>query len=229
MTLFKRGPIYVGVTGNAKRFSPSWWCSAFALRLVSARPVRLSTRHGPGKHPFSALIIGGGDDINPEHYGGDKDVKARIDVKRDQMEIDWIQWALEHNIPMLGICRGAQLINVVQGGSLHQDIRPMRVNTHNRRGILATKRVTIQADSLLKSVIHKSTVKVNSLHHQAVDDTGTDLKAVAWDNDHIIQAIESTDKRIIGVQWHPEYLFYLPSQLALFKNLIQRAYNRRYQ
>ena len=214
----------VGVTGNARRWAPSWWCTWLALRLAGAVPERISVRHAPSGRPLAALVIGGGNDISPEHYGGDLDAKVRLDPERDQLEIDWILRALDEGIPLLGICRGAQLINVVLGGRLHQDIRPMRQHTHNRPGLLPTKQVRLVPDSALAGVCGKARLRVNSLHHQAIRDPGKDLKVVGWDLDDITQAVEClTGRGIIGVQWHPEYLFYLPSQFALFRWLLRRT------
>ena len=214
----------VGVTGNARRWAPSWWCTWLALRFAGAVPERISVRHAPSGRPLAALVIGGGNDISPEHYGGDLDAKVRLDPERDQLEIDWILRALDEGIPLLGICRGAQLINVVLGGRLHQDIRPMRQHTHNRPGLLPTKQVRLVPDSALAGVCGKVRLRVNSLHHQAIRDPGKDLKVVGWDLDEITQAVEClTGRGIIGVQWHPEYLFYLPSQFALFRWLLRRA------
>lgn len=214
----------VGVTGNGRRWAPSWWCTWLALRLAGATPERISVRHPPSGHALEALIIGGGNDISPEHYGGDIDAKVRSDPERDQLEMRWIQHALQKKIPLLGICRGAQLINVVLGGTLHQDIRPMRQHTYNRPGLLPTKQVRVAPESILAGICGKVRLRVNSLHHQAIKDPGRDLKVVGWDLDEITQAVECAEGRtIIGVQWHPEYLLYLPSQLALFRWLLQRA------
>lgn len=214
----------VGVTGNASRWAPSWWCTWLVLRMAGAVPERISVRHAPSGRPLSALVIGGGNDISPEHYGGDLDAKVKLDPERDKLEIDWIQRALEQEIPLLGICRGAQLINVVLGGRLHQDIRPLRKRTHDRPGLLPTKQVRLVPDSILANVCGKARLRVNSLHHQAIRDPGRDLKVVGWDLDEITQAVEcSIGRSVIGVQWHPEYLFYLPSQFALFRWLLRRA------
>jgi putative glutamine amidotransferase len=192
--------------------------------MAGAVPERISVRHAPSGRPLSALVIGGGNDISPEHYGGDLDAKVKLDPERDKLEIDWIQRALEQEIPLLGICRGAQLINVVLGGRLHQDIRPLRKRTHDRPGLLPTKQVRLVPDSILANVCGKARLRVNSLHHQAIRDPGRDLKVVGWDLDEITQAVEcSIGRSVIGVQWHPEYLFYLPSQFALFRWLLRRA------
>ena len=217
----------IGVTGNHRRWAPSWWCSALALRLSGARPVRISVRHPwPYDESPSALVIGGGNDISPEHYGGDIDSKVKLDPARDELEIGWIRRALDETIPMLGICRGAQLINVLLGGKLHQDIRQMRRLTYNRPGLLPTKQVWLLSNSGLSRITGKTHLRVNSLHHQAVDLPGDKLTRIGWDLDDITQAIESTiNCPVIGVQWHPEYLFYLPSQLAIFRWLVQQTHS----
>jgi len=216
----------IGVTGSDRRWSPSWWCTAFALRLAGATPERISIRHSPSGKPLNALIISGGDDdddISPEHYNSDLDAKVKTDPERDHLEIEWIQRALKMNIPLLGICRGAQLINVVRGGTLYQDIRVLRKPTYNRPGLLPTKQVRLSPGSKLAEICNKMHLRVNSLHHQAIKDIGTDLQAVGWDLDDIIQALERGKGRIIGLQWHPEYLIYLPSQFALFRWLAKTA------
>ena len=214
----------IGVTGNGRRWSPSWWCIGLALRLAGATPERISVRYAPSGQPLDALIIGGGNDIGPEHYGGDLEAKVKADPQRDRLEIEWIHRALTHKIPLLGICRGAQLINVVLGGTLHQDVRPLRQHTYNRPGLLPTKQVRLVPESRVAKVCGKTRLRVNSLHHQAIREPGADLEVVGRDLDDLTQAVtSSTERPIIGVQWHPEYLIYLPSQFALFRWLLQRA------
>jgi putative glutamine amidotransferase len=217
----------VGVTGAARRWAPAWWCTRLALLLVGAHAVRLSTRHGTTEGNFDALVIGGGNDIGPEHYQGDIRQPVKTDRERDALEIRWIRHALDTDIPLLGICRGAQLINVVLGGNLHQDIRKMRNKTHNRPGLLPTKTVTLLPGSRMARVCGRQRLRVNSLHHQAIHQSGEGLKVVGRDLDNLVQAVESVARaRILGVQWHPEYLFYLPSQRALFRWLVGRTPSR---
>jgi putative glutamine amidotransferase len=214
----------VGVTGDGRRWAPSWWCLATALRLAGATPERISVRHEASGKPLDALIISGGNDIGPELYGGEAAPRTRIDTARDALEIRWIELALAQGIPLLGICRGAQLINVVLGGKLHQDIRPLRSKTYNRPGLLPTKQVFLEEDSGLAALCNRRKLRVNSLHHQAIRDPGEGLRIVGRDLDELCQAVECTRGRsIVGVQWHPEYLFYLPAQFALFRWLTQRA------
>lgn len=212
----------IGVTGNSRRFSPSWLCTKIALSLVGAKAYRISLRHDPGDVKFDGLVIGGGDDISPEHYGHDITAKVKPNPKRDELEMRWARKALENSTPILGICRGAQLINVVLGGTLFQDVRPIRIHTYNRPGLLPTKQVALLKTSLIAGICGKDRLRVNSLHNQAIDKTGKGLRIVGKDLDGIVQAVESAgDQRLLGVQWHPEYLFYLPSQLALFRWLVK--------
>jgi putative glutamine amidotransferase len=164
----------VGVTGDGRRWAPSWWCLSLALRLAGAVPERLSVRHEPSGEALDALIISGGNDIGPDLYGGTPHPKTRVDAARDALEIRWIEHACEQELPLLGICRGAQLINVVLGGSLHQDIRPLRKKTYNRPGLLPTKQVFVQADSRIGSYLRRRKLRVNSLHHQAIKSPGMD-------------------------------------------------------
>ena len=214
----------VGVTGSSRRWAPAWWCSRLALWLAGAKAVRISVKHLANRKSLDALVIGGGNDISPEHYGGDIQDKVKSDPKRDQLEIEYIKFALLNNLPVLGICRGAQLINVVCGGSLHQDIRSLRKHTYNRPGLLPTKSVKLTDNSRLYEICQKTELRVNSLHHQAIREAGDSLKVVGRDRDQIVQAVESIDhQRMIGVQWHPEYICYLPSQLALFRWLVREA------
>ncbi len=214
----------IGVTGNARSWSPSWWCTKLALTLAGAKPERISVKHKRTGEPLDGLIIGGGDDIDPEHYGGEASERDEFDPERDQLEIEWIHWALEHDVPILGICRGSQLINVVLGGSLHADISTLRELTYNRPGLLPTKQVFVDRDSSLFALCGKPKLRVNSLHHQAVKDVGKGLRVAGRDLDSFIQSIESNeDKPIRGVQWHPEYLFYLPNQFKLFRWLVNSS------
>ena len=204
--------------------APSWWCLSTAMRLAGASPVRISVRHTPEEERVSALIVSGGNDIGPELYGSQEAPRAQIDPERDALEIRWIEGALTRGIPLLGICRGAQLINAVLGGTLHHDVRPLRSRTNNRPGLLPTKQVALEPNSRVSLICKRNRLRVNSLHHQAIDRPGSDLNVVGRDLDDFCQVIEASDGRpIVGVQWHPEYLFYLPAQFALFRWLLRQA------
>lgn len=214
----------LGVTGNARRWSPSWWCTRLAVWMAGGRAVRISVHNPEPELRPEGLIIGGGDDIGAEHYNGDVRRDVKVDPQRDQLELKWIRRALDEHIPMLGICRGAQLINIVLGGNLHQDIEPMRRLTYNRRGLLPTKQVHVEENSRLTQITGKTKLRVNSLHHQAINRIGEGMQVSGRDLDKIVQAVEGKrGSTILGVQWHPEYLFYLPSQQRLFKWLVKEA------
>jgi putative glutamine amidotransferase len=214
----------IGVTGDSRLLSPSWWCISLVLRSCGARPFRISTQNPAPDARFDGLVISGGNDIGPELYGGDAMPKARIDHQRDALEARWIRRALKHGWPILGICRGAQLLNAVLGGSLLQDVRSLRRHTSNRPSLLPTKTVALREESCLAEKVGATAVRVNSLHHQAILHPGDNLKVVGRDRDSICQAIESeTGCAAMGVQWHPEYLFYQAAQRRIFRWLVEHA------
>lgn len=216
--------IPVGVTGNARRFSPSWWCLRMAIWLAGGRAIRISPKQPRTGEDVAALVISGGDDIDPALYGGEKNEHAEIDPHRDELELQWIKYAIAHHIPVLGICRGEQLLNVAFGGTLHADIRAMRRHTRNRPSLLPTKKVRLAPHCCLREITGRKRLWVNSLHHQAVHHLGDAMRSVAKDRDNLVQAIEhQPGEPWMGVQWHPEYLFYLPKQFALFRWLIKRG------
>lgn len=213
----------VVVTGTARRWSPSWWCTWLVLKCLGATPMRVSVRHRREQKDIDAVIIGGGDDISPSQYNQPPEHDGEYDPDRDELEIAWIRWALENKKPLLGICRGSQLINVVLGGELDQNIKKLRQLTYNRPGLLPTKQVFVEPKSQLAQICKKKKLRVNSLHSQIVKRTGVNMRAVGWDLDGFLQASEGQgEQSIIGVQWHPEYLFYVPSQIRIFRWLIQQ-------
>ena len=198
------------------------------LWLCGADAVYLTPKSDCQRHLLNALVIGGGDDIDPGLYGHHDSGLAPIDRDRDAFEVEMIQHALGTNLPIVGICRGMQLLNVVLGGNLHGDIRAMRIRTSNRRSPLPLKLAHIDGGSLLGSVVGEGPLRINSLHHQAVDRMGETMRPVAWDDDGIVQSIESSDHRLlVGVQWHPEYLPYIANQRRLFGHLVKAAREHR--
>lgn len=218
----------IGVTGNSKKYSPSWFSIRLALYLSGGRALRIKVGDDVDVKSFSGLIISGGDDIYPALYGEEPQKGKDYDRRRDSMEIEYIQYALDKNLPLLGICRGHQLINTVMGGTLYSSIRSMREKTSNRLSLLPKKRVRVEDGSRLGVLLGKSSILVNSLHSQAVKGVAAQLQEIAFDNDDIIQAVESLgNQSIIGVQWHPEYLCFLPRQLRLFRWLVEEAKKRK--
>ncbi|MFM2476981.1 gamma-glutamyl-gamma-aminobutyrate hydrolase family protein [Celerinatantimonas sp. MCCC 1A17872] len=214
----------IGVTGNAKYWSPSWVALSNILRCCGARAKRISVRHSANINRLDALIISGGDDIHPSLYGEQEMPKAKYDQPRDELEIHYIRYALERHLPMLGICRGYQLLNVVCGGTLYDDIRPMRQKTSNFNTILPRKTAYLAKPSQLYQLMNQPKIQINSLHHQAICQVAPEFSIAATDKDKFIQAIEHMNHHtMLGVQWHPEYLFYRHSQRQLFHWLIAQA------
>ncbi len=219
----------IGVSTSRKgwRMHLAWWMHALCIALAGGRALRLV----PGEPPERAqgvdgLVVGGGDDIGPTIYGGEIVLGAREDPERDRMEIDLVSRARRERVPVLGICRGCQMLNVALGGTLHQEVREAFINGDHRANILAFKRVYLEEGSKLRELLRAGRIKVNALHHQAVDQLGKGLKATVRDGHGVIQGVEDThdpEGLMIGVQWHPEFLFYSGRQMGLYRALVDAA------
>ena len=143
------------------------------------------------------------------------------DPARDILEKRLIDQAIARQKPMLGICRGAQLLNVCCGGTLYQDVASFYVESAQLRTVLPRKLVHIEKSSHLARAIGEAPCVVNALHHQAVRDLGKGIAVVARESNGIVQAIELTSERFaVGVQWHPEYIPQHRRQRALFEALV---------
>lgn len=161
---------------------------------------------------IDGIIIAGGNDIDTLLYNERPLGKlGKIYPQRDELDIYLIKKAIEKNVAILGICRGIQIINVAFGGSLIQDIPSEKI--YLSHDILTNERyrpahyIKIEKGSILSTVYGKETM-VNSYHHQSVKTLGDGLKAVAWSEDGICEAIEleDDDKFLLAVQWHPEMM-----------------------
>lgn len=160
---------------------------------------------------IDGLLLTGGGDIHPFFFGEEPKPKlGRVITKRDEREIQWTKLALQRNIPILGICRGLQILNVALGGTIYQDIyaeykgeRLLHTQTCQRNE--ASHFVTLQENSKLKQILKAAKIQVNSFHHQAINEVANDLEVVGTASDGIIEAVEhKTSPFCIGVQWHPE-------------------------
>jgi len=179
------------------------------------------------------LIFSGGCDVDP-HLFGETPQKGigEITPKRDQFELCLAQKALKGTKPVLGICRGIQVLNIAAGGSLYQDISGVTVQEHDQKAPewFPFHEVEILENSLLFKIIGRKKIKVNSFHHQAVKNLGQGLKKVGWTNDGIIEAVESISegKTILGVQWHPECNWdRAKDSKALFEFLVNSAREKK--
>lgn len=149
---------------------------------------------------------------------------AGPDPARDDLERGLIDEAVRRDLPILGICRGAQLLNVHFGGSLHQTLAPFYEETPQLWTVLPRKTVELAPESHLAQVIGERPCDVNALHAQAVDALGEGFRVAAREHTGVIQAVEDRDHRFrIGVQWHPEYIPQHRRQRALFEALVRSA------
>ena len=153
------------------------------------------------------LLLPGGGDMDPKFYG-----QARIpacgepNLLRDAAEPLLLRAFLAADKPVLGICRGIQVMNAVLGGDLYQDIKPFEHLPHNDHWT-KVHTVTVRRGTLLSRILGQDTVLVNSQHHQAVDRVAPGFTLAALSEDGIVEAIEKPDARFcLGVQWHPEWL-----------------------
>ncbi len=157
---------------------------------------------------IDGLLITGGIDVHPLLYNENPIRECGdFDYEVDILHIELIKTAIKKNIPILGICRGLQLINVTLGGSLYQDIG--QIENSNGHMFMRDESqivhiVNIQKDTILHR-LYGDSIYVNSMHHQAIKDLGKNLTVSAYSEDKIVEAIEYKDKPfIMGVQWHPE-------------------------
>lgn len=147
-----------------------------------------------------------------------------VDPARDALEQDLVQEALAQQTPLLGICRGMQLINVALDGTLHQSLEGFYDEVPAIRSVLPRKRVALAPDSRLRVILGRDQCSVNALHHQAIDRLGEGLAAAAREPSGVLQGYEGTGRHwLIGVQWHPEYLPQRPEQQVLFRALVVEA------
>lgn len=184
---------------------------------------------------LDGLVLSGGNfDIHPSYYGETPiaDLGA-IKAERSRFEIDLTAAALKQDLPILGICGGAQAINVVLGGSLYQDIAAQVANAQehqqSKKAVKRGHRITIQPRTRLRRILGRNHAEVNTTHHQAVKTLGRGLTVNALAGDGIVEGIESTvHSFVVGVQWHPEVLAPRQQhQRRIFTALVARAAGRR--
>lgn len=221
-----RKPV-IGITTSRHKSFIAWACDWLAVWRAGGRPVRLMPGHERPAEKLDGLVIGGGDDIGAEMWGGEVTMDVRIDPDRDALERRLLGEALDRDIPVLGICRGSQMLNIHCGGTLYADIYTSFEDVKRMRTVLPRKTVMIEDGSRLREILRQSVCRVNSLHHQAVNAPGKGFSIAARDSDGIIQAIENPNKRfLVGVQWHPEFLVFDRNQQNLFRALVQAAHDR---
>ncbi|MFB7663137.1 gamma-glutamyl-gamma-aminobutyrate hydrolase family protein [Kitasatospora sp. NPDC056138] len=172
---------------------------------------------------LDGLLLAGGPDIGPARYGAEPHPRTDPPHElRDAWELALLAAALDRDLPVLGVCRGLQLLNVAHGGDLIQHL-PDRTGDDGHQIAPATyqqQAVTVRTDSRLGRILG-STAKVPCYHHQAVGRVGAGLDATAWSTDRSVEALERPDRRfVLGVQWHPEAD---PADLRLFEAFVRTS------
>jgi len=207
-----------------------------AILAAGGRPYLLPSALGLEDIPevlseFDGLFISGGGDIHPDFFGGEMHQSlSGIDRERDEFELALCWQAVAMDKPLLGICRGQQVLNVAMGGNLVEDIPSMLPSAgkhqwwpNYQRGRLSHS-VKMEKDSLLAEVMSGTEFEVNSLHHQSVRRLGEGLKVTATAPDGVIEALEMPGKRfVVSVQWHPEWLPDLAPMRQIFKAFVDAS------
>jgi putative glutamine amidotransferase len=186
-------------------------------------------------HRLDGLFLTGGVDVDPAHYNESKDpLCGKTDAARDSAEIQLVRWAIRDQKPLLGVCRGVQLLNVACGGTLYQDMSRYREKTVKHdyfptpdrysRDMLAHT-VRLAPGSQLSAILGADAVQVNSMHHQGVKHLAPALVANAWAPDGIVEGLEGRNGQfLLGVQWHPEELTGRDSAMTrLFRAFLRAA------
>ena len=184
---------------------------------------------------IDALLLAGGADLDPAHYGQQRHpALRRVDSRRDWVELTLTGWALADDMPLLGICRGIQTLNVACGGSLWQDISaqvPACVRHRSRPGEPYNRlshAVRVEPGSRLALILGDPELEVNSLHHQGIRDVGAGLRVTARAPDGLAEGLERDgDGWVVAVQWHPEWLLEDdPRMKRLFEAFVQASSKR---
>ncbi len=220
----RRSPL-IGITSMTiltEGYSPRLGMSrSYVNALLTAGAAPLLIPHIESKSVLRALferldglLLPGGGDIDPVHFCEARHPKCNEpSAERDDTELTLARWAMEGGVPVLGICRGIQVLNVALGGSLFQDIQAQIPGAErhdwypNYPRDRRSHMVAVSPDTLLAHVVGATTLPVNSLHHQSVKDVAPGLVVTGYSPDGIVESVEAPDHPFaVGVQWHPEEL-----------------------
>ena len=211
---------------NHLPFDVYWVDYAQGVIAAGGVPVFLPLSLDPAEiiPRLDGLLMSGGADIDPKRYGAEPEPELQsIEPARDEFELKILELVYECELPVAGICRGLQILNVHAGGSLYQDVPP-----HSVRDKAPSTRVhdiTTEKGSILEK-LYGEKLEVNSLHHQSIKTLGKHFSASATSNDGIVEGIEHSQLPIVAVQWHPEMLDTRDSD-PIFRWLVSKAEVRK--
>jgi putative glutamine amidotransferase len=218
----------IGITVQPRRGMEYYVPYRRAVTAAGADPVDLvpGTKALP---ELDGLLLPGGWDVDPSFYGEPPDEKVvETDPELDETELSMFRQAREREIPVLGICRGQQVINVAMGGSLVQHLEGHEVRAHGRSHLAHS--IEVNPTSELGQAAGTHQIRVNSFHHQAIRELAEGLHQTARGDDGTVEGVESDDGLIVAVQCHPEELTTdLPWARNLFERFVARARGRSRQ
>jgi len=179
---------------------------------------------------LDAVLLPGGGDMRPDIYGAEMNpLTDNIDDARDHVEVNLTRWAVSDDLPVLGICRGHQVVNVALGGTLIQDV-PSEIGAGISHNVTVPRNsrpheITIDPGSRLANILGTTHIAVNSLHHQSVGVAAPDTCVTAYSPDGVVEALEMPQKKfVLSIQWHPEDLYRDdPAMKRLFKAFVEAA------
>lgn len=219
----KHGHQVQGFEGSLSGLALDLYVTDYARGVIEAGglPVHLPVDVDAGAivERLDGLLLTGGADIDPARFGADKHPEVSVvEAERDSLELDLYRAATERGVPVLGICRGLQLINVAHGGTLNQHV-PSH-SCYDQTPDVAVHRVEL-VQGTRGFDLYGSDLEVNSLHHQTVDTLGEGLVVSGHSDDGVVEVIERGED-VFAVQWHPEMMNTRPDD-ACFTWLIDRA------
>lgn len=216
----------IGITTSPRRGDDYYGTYRRAVEAVGAEAVDLPP--GTASLPVvDGLLLPGGWDVDPALYGEKADPKTGpVDRELDDTELRLFAQARDRGLPVMGICRGQQVINVAMGGSLLQHLEGHEVRSFGRSHLAHT--IDVDPSSELGRAAGEHKIRVNSLHHQAIGTLAAGLVPTARDADGTVEGIETSDGLIVAVQCHPEELSSdLPWARNLFERFVDRARQRQ--
>lgn len=214
---------------------------AHSISRAGGIPILLTPPIGPGRAadalaPLDGLVLTGGHDVDPQWYDArPSPALGPVDPHRDEFELALFHAARSRGMPILGICRGLQLVNVALGGTLYQDLPTEQPGDILHDPPVArdarTHAITLSPGSRLQSALDTGVLEINSFHHQAIRDLAPGLTVTARADDGVIEGVEgrAEDSWLLAVQWHPEEFHHernSPDQ-RLFRALVQAIANHR--
>jgi gamma-glutamyl-gamma-aminobutyrate hydrolase PuuD/predicted ATP-grasp superfamily ATP-dependent carboligase len=228
----RRRPI-IGITKPEEGDTLAYWAMRLAVWIAGGDPIKVTARAPRDPRSIDGLIFGGGSDVYPKRYQGKPKEGYRYDLARGDMEASWAMAARRHDLPVLGVCRGAQMLNVLAGGTLHMDLSEFKTQRARNIVVRFFERypVRIRAKSMLAKLTQcPGQMRVNAIHTQAIDRLGAGLTVSAREPNGVIQGIEDRLQPFwVGVQFHPELLIYRAPFRRLFKSLVEAARARAEQ